>query len=251
MVILKKYSVSLFLLLLFSACRQNFEWININPDKLILASKSTPYQKGVRQVDLNLDLKEKEKRIYFESPEAYISMQPATSIGVVKSKETVKKSVKKKSDIPIKIEPAKALQPDVKAEKEQPVVKAKEVQDTSADKLNGALKIPAKDKKVIKEPVKKIVLVDPIANTPAEKPINQVISKDSSSSFQKEPIVEDSSINKSFEPTSNAKRGNNFLLAGLVLGVMGVILGLIFGKMAYFISLVGIVFALIGFIMRL
>ena len=50
---------------------------------------------------------------------------------------------------------------------------------------------------------------------------------------------------------TNAKRGNNFLLAGLVLGVMGVILGLIFGKMAYFISLAGIIFALVGFIIKL
>ncbi|TKC00571.1 hypothetical protein [Pedobacter cryophilus] len=251
MVTLKKYSVSLFVLLIFSACRQNFEWVNINPDKLISASKSTPYQKGVRQVDLTLDLKEKEKRVYFESPEAYISAQPTAPVEVVKPKVTVKKSGKKKSDAPIKTTPVKALQPEVKVEKEKPVVKAKEVQDTSADKLNGALKIPVKDKKVIKEPAKKKVLAEPIANKTTEKPTNQVVSKDSSPSFQREPIIEDSSSTKSFEPMTNAKRGNNFLLAGLVLGVMGVILGLIFGKMAYLISIAGIIFALIGFLMKL
>jgi hypothetical protein len=251
MVILKKYSVSLFVLLLFSACRQNFEWININPDKLILASKSTPYQKGVRQVDLNLDLKEKEKRIYFESPEAYISMQPAASTDVVKPKATIKKNKKTKSDASIIITPTKALQPDVKVEKEKPFVGSKEAQDTSADKLNGALKIPIKDKKVIKEPAKKKVLAESKSNKTSEKPISQVFSKDSSTYLQREPIIEDSSTTKSFEPITNAKRGNNFLLAGLVLGVMGVILGLIFGKMAYFISLAGIIFALIGFIMKL
>ena len=251
MVTLKKYSVSLFVLILFSACRQNFEWVNINPDKLILASKNTPYQKGVKQVDLTLDLTEKEKRIYFETPEAYILTQPTAPVEVAKPKTILKKSVKKKLTIPIKPAPKKASQPEVKVENEKPMVRSNEVQDTSADKLNGALKMPVKDKKAEKEQAKKKDSTKPIEIITPENVNNQIGSINSSTSAQSQPIIEDSSSYKSFEPLTNAKRGNSFLLAGLVLGVMGVILGLIFGKMAYFISLAGIIFALIGFIIKL
>lgn len=50
---------------------------------------------------------------------------------------------------------------------------------------------------------------------------------------------------------AKAKRGNNLMWAGLVLIILGVVMGFIFGRSAFLIALAGVVFAGIGYFFKI
>jgi F0F1-type ATP synthase assembly protein I len=245
MVTLKKYSLVIFGLFVISACRQNFEWVNINPDKLIIASKGTPAKKGVRNVSLTFDLKEKQKEIYYNSTEDYISETPAVITPEISNPKTIIKKPSKKKTAPTKL-PLKSVEKVKETNNE-----AESVVDLSANKLNGALKIPVKPSKEIQKDSSPKEKSGPQQkkNDKVQDQLDEELLKHVQNTIQKEQEQEKSN-NSYFKDLLSAKKGNSFLLTGFVLVVMGVILGLIFGKAAFLISAAGLIFALIGLYLR-
>ena len=287
MIFLKKYSLLILTAMLVSACanQATFEWIKINPDKIKEANTRVAYRNGIRNVDLTLDLKEKAIPIYYESPEAFeagnsiplvitkpemvskpsvksktINRPAVVNNKIVVLKPVYKKPVEIKKIIPLKVVPSKTTKTDKKI-----APKTAKIGDSispneekiASDKLNGALRIPKKpiqqiigDQKEttpIKTEIKKVtpskqktVLVKSVtkSNPRVKKNIIQTEVK---------PLIEKNDKIKEF---LNARKGNSFILAGAALAVIGVVLGLIFGKSAYLVSGAGIVFAAIGFILK-
>jgi hypothetical protein len=259
--------------LLFSACanRATFEWIKINPDKIKEANTRVAYRNGIRNVDLTLDLKEKTIPIYYESPEAF---EAGNSTPIVLSKPGIVSKPKVKSKVII--HPAVALKKEIitKPIPKKPLVlskpdapKVKKVADSvipdeeriALDKLNGAMRIPKKpiiqiigEQKETPQPVKKEIKKALITNQ--KTILSKTVAKPNAT-------VEQKVIQTEVKPTAqkqdkvkeflNARKGNNFILAGAALAVIGVVLGLIFGKSAYLVSGAGIIFAAIGFVLKL
>ena len=287
MISLKKYSLLILTAMLVSACanQATFEWIKINPDKIKEANTRVAYRNGIRNIDLTLDLKEKTVPIYFESPEAFEAgnsiplvitkpemvskpsvksktiNRPALAINkIVVPKPVYKKPVEVKKIIPLKVVPSKAIKANKKI-----APKSAKIADSispneekiASDKLNGALRIPKKPiKQIIGEqkeiiPIKteikkvvpskqKTVLVKSVikSNPKVEKNIIQTEVK---------PVIDKNDKIKEF---LNARKGNSFILAGAALAIIGVVMGLIFGKSAYLVSGAGMIFAAIGFILK-
>jgi len=284
---LKKYSLLILIAMLVSACanRASFEWIKINPDKIKEANTRVAYRNGIRNIDLTIELKEKTIPIYYESPEAFeagnsvpliITKPEMVSKPSFKRKVVNRPSIKTKKTIapkPIYSKPIelKKIIPK-KSSPDQPVAVKKtsiynpakivdsinpEEEKIALDKLNGALKIPKKPVKQIigkqkettpnKTEVEKVlsskqktVLINPVAksNLNVAKKIIQTEVK---------PIIEKKDKVKEF---LNARKGNSFILAGAALAVIGVVLGLIFGKSAYLVSGAGIIFAAVGVFLK-
>lgn len=240
------------LTLLFSACsnKATFEWIKINPDKIKEANTRVAYRNGIRNIDLTLDLKEKSIPIYYESPEAF---EAGNSTPLIITKPKVVSKTREKSKIntrqaiaanktvaskpaypkpattPVNVATSKpAFVKKLTAPKPEKVADSvtPDEERITSDKLNGALKIP-------KKPIKQIIS--------AQKEVTPQIKKEVKSADDKNNKVKD---------FLNERKGNNFILAGAALAVIGMVLGLIFGKSAYLISGAGIIFAAVGFILR-
>ncbi len=254
MVSVKKYSLIFFGIFLISACRQNFEWVNINPDKLILASKRAPAPKGVRNVSITLDLKEKQKEIYYNSTEDFISQQPS-EISVIpnekmdnndKNTSSVKTSLEKKTE-----DSKNVNQQVLKTSRVKPALAVKEVPDFAAEKLNGALKIPEDEKAAVNKedaPDQKLDTSKDDENKSEMKLQSKKLTQTDNNEVVK---IASSTTKTTFTQFLNSKKGNSFLLAGLVMVIMGVVLGVIFGRTAFLISAAGLVFAVIGIILKL
>lgn len=265
---LKKYSLLILTALLVSACanQATFEWIKINPDKIKEANNRVAYRNGIRNVDLTLDLTEKTTPIYYQSPEAFEAGN-ATPLVVTKPEAVIKPKAKSKvysrpTSAPKANTPTKTV-----FKKPVPVAKpiapkAKKVADSvipdeesiALDKLNGALKIP-------KKPIKQIIGAQNEASPSPKKLSTKQKTVVSNAVSKPTPIIEQQVVETEAKPTVekkndkvkeflNARKGNNFILAGAALAVIGVILGLIFGKSAYLVSGAGIIFAAIGFILK-
>lgn len=231
-VTLKKYILVVLGLFMLTACRQNFEWVNINPEKLISASKAAPYQKGVRNVNMTLDLKEKQKEIHYNTTDEYFVQNPTPVLLEKASSRKRNKGVTKSNSI--------INEPSVS----QPISPSKLVPDTAADKLNGALKIPEKDKS------SKDTVTHPQTEPPqSDESFNQRNQTETKKMMQKElhTLKKDSL----FDQFKSDKKVNSLLLAGLVLIILGVILGLIFGKTAFLVAAAGLIFTIIGLILKL
>lgn len=282
---LKKYSLLIIIALLVSACanRATFEWIKINPDKIKEANTRVAYRNGIRNIDLTFDLKEKTTPIYYESPEAFEAGN-STPMVITKPEIVAKPSVKSKAVIrpvivnrnptapktiyrkPVeikKITPSKTIIAKPVAVKKLTVPKPErrvdsvnpEEEKIALEKLNGALKIPKKPIKqiigeqkettpLVKKEVKKVLNV----NQPKKEKVlpNLKIEQKKLQSEVKTTIDRKDKLNDFLK----TRKGNNFILAGTALAVIGVILGLIFGKSAYLVSGAGIIFAAIGFILK-
>ena len=287
MISFKKNSLFILIAFLVSACanQATFEWIKINPDKIKEANTNVAYRNGIRNIDLTIELKEKTIPIYYESPEAFeagnsapliITKPEMVSKPSIKRKVVNRPSIKTKKTIapkPIYSKPIelKKIIPK-KSSPDQPVAVKKtsiynpakivdsinpEEEKIALDKLNGALKIPKKPVKQIigkqkettpnKTEVEKVlsfkqktVLIKPVAksNLNVAKKIIQTEVK---------PIIEKKDKVNEF---LNARQGNSFILAGAALAVIGVVLGLIFGKSAYLVSGAGIIFAAVGVFLK-
>ena len=278
---LKKYSFFVLIALLVSACanRATFEWIKINPDKIKEANTRVAYRNGIRNIDLMLDLKEKSIPIYYESPEAFetgnstpllvkklekiskpvikksVNLPKITAKKTFVSKPVYNKPVEVKKVVPTKIVSNKTATPkkniSPKVEKKSDSVISDE-ESIALDKLNGALKIP-------KKPIKQIIGTQNESSTIPKKvsskskivmsnPLVKPKLAIQQAETEVRPTVEKK--NDKVKEFLNARKGNNFILAGAALAVIGVILGLIFGRSAYLVSGAGIVFAAIGFILK-
>jgi hypothetical protein len=240
-VTLKKYILVVLGLFMLTACRQNFEWVNINPEKLIAASKAAPYQKGVRNVNMTLDLKEKQKETYYNTPEEYIAQNPAPVLIAKPTSRNRKRSSVASNSIIV----------------EQPIptvssplhVPNKLVPDTAADKLNGALKIPENEQ----------IKIDKSLNEDTTLIQGETSKSDGSlkqgDQLETKKIIQDELYTPKkdtiFDKFASDKKANSFLLAGFVFVVLGVVLGLIFGKVAFLIAAAGLVFTIIGLLLKL
>ena len=287
MISLKKYSLLILTAMLVSACanQATFEWIKINPDKIKEASTRVAYRNGVRNIDLTLDLKEKTIPIYYESPEAFeagnsiplvITKPEMVSRPIVKSKVINRPSINTRKTVapkaiyrkPVeikKIMPTKINTVLPLAVKKTNIVNPAKIVDSlnpdeekiALDRLNSALKIP---KKPIKQIIGKQKEIKPI-KTKVEKvlPSKQktvLVKHDAKSNSKVAKNIIQTEVKPTIEKRDkvkeflNARKANTFILAGAALAVIGVILGLIFGKSAYLVSGAGIVFAAIGFILK-
>lgn len=269
---LKTYSLFFVLILLCSACarRAKFEWIRINPDKIKEANTRVAYRNGIKNVDITLGLKEKAIPIYYESPEAFeagkstpliITKPEIVAKPRVKSKAIIRPAVKLKKDVIVKpVAKKSGVLPKSeapKANKNTPKAIPEE-ESIALDKLNGAMRIPKKpiiqiigEEQETATPVKKVVKKVSITN---QKTLaTKTVAKQTLAIEQK---IVSSEVRLSLKKTDqinellNARKGNNFILAGSALAVIGVVLGLIFSKTAYLITGAGIIFAAIGFLIK-
>lgn len=242
--------------LLLSACAsRTYEWIKVNPDRL-KAYKSAPANGGLRTVSMKISLKEKAEQItYYENTADYINANPENidfEQAVIPNKSKPKYLRRNKAS-------------NSSLEK-KPLLKTSEP-EFSVDKLNSSLRIPKKKSlkgsennlasKTDKPPIAPLEIApspdvtttveDKTDNTSESKneglfnEDNEQTSDDFSSSNQ---VQEDDSLDP--DQKSSGKK-NSYMWVGLVLLIIGLIIGLIFGGMAYLISVAGIVFLAIGY----
>lgn len=218
-----------FLALLFtSGCASsNFEWIKINPDKVHLAKNSAPYSENIRRVNLVFQLKEKDTEVYYSESEGFFASD-GKSAESVEMLSALKQNIKK-SQRGVKHSALNAAKPirnpavDIQS-------KVALSNPSNADKLNAALKIP------LMNAGKNVGSFGPSASEVREMAFNTI--------KEKNPELAEKSAAKE-------RRGKNLMWAGLGLIVFGGVMGLIFGKSAFLISVAGVVFAAIGYFFRI
>lgn len=226
------------LLMVLSSCRNNYEWININPEKILKARKYVPQSDKVNQVDITIDLKEKDKTVYYNEPTGFFADQAKEVLAnnSSTSKKKTRTSIKKNNYSVLNNASVPALGKTIKTQPSNSAVVSK---SSTATKLNGALKLPVKALIKQKEVSKSVNgNLKPIGETAAEMrslAFNDIKSKN--------PEIESKS-------NQNLRRGQSLLWVGLVLGIAGLVLGFIFGRSAFIISIAGVVFAAIGFFIQ-
>lgn len=227
-----KYAFGFLGILLTSGCAaSSFEWVKVNPEKIQLAKSRAPYNDSVRQVNLVFQLKEKDNVVYYAESSGFFA--PENNTTELAGKALPLKHNIKKSHYPSKgfiasrtTNSQKNLNNSVVFSQPKPA--STNVSD--ADKLNSALKIP-----LIKTG-KNVASFGPSASEVREMAFNTI--------KEKNPEIAEKSA-------ANEQRGKNLMWAGLVLVVLGGIMGFIFGKSAFLISLAGVVFATVGYFFKL
>lgn len=226
------YLLGLLVLLLFASCASNnhFEWVKINPDKINLAKNRAPQNNTVKQIHLTLGLKEKEREVYYTEPNGFFAEQNAASEDTYKS--PLQKNISRSFN---KAKPSVYKTNTTAKKPNELAAKASSTKSSSqADKLNSALKFPLNSKAL-----KSTKTTASFGQTSSE--IREMAFKDIK---EKNPEIENKSKEKE-------KRGKNLMWAGLVLVVLGGIMGFVFGRSAFLIALVGVVFAAIGYFFRI
>ncbi|MBC7653944.1 MAG: hypothetical protein H7098_05645 [Oligoflexus sp.] len=226
------------LLMVLSSCRNNYEWININPEKIQKARKYVPQSDKVNQVDITIDLKEKDKTVYYNEPIGFFADHEKGTLTKIPytEKKKSKSSVKKNSYLTLSNSSVSTPKKTVKMQPSNPMVVSK---SSTAKKINGALKLPVKSltkqKKTLKSVNGNLKPIDKTASEMRALAFNDIKSKN--------PEIE-------LKSNQNLRRGKSLLWVGLVLGIAGLVLGFIFGRSAFIISIVGVVFAAIGFFIQ-
>ena len=227
------------LIMVLSSCRNNYEWININPEKIQKAKKYVPQSEKVNQVDISIDLKEKDKTVYYSEPTGFFGDQAkgTSDSSSSTSKKKTKSASKKKGNYLVFNNSSVSI--SSKTLKTQPSNSPVLLKSAHAIKLNGALKLPEKPLTKPKDALKSVNgNLKPIIKTTSEMrslAFNDIKSKN--------PEIESKS-------NQNLRRGKSLLWVGLVLGIAGLVLGFIFGRSAFIITIVGVVFATIGFFIQ-
>ncbi|WP_017260131.1 hypothetical protein [Pedobacter arcticus] len=231
-----KYIVGLLAVLLATGCATtNFEWVKINPEKIQLAKKTAPYSDKVRQVSMVLQLKEKDMVLYYPESNGFFELAESKS-EIATHRSTLQNNIKKSNRFAkaFKAQPLKVTVqvPEKVLNKPQPnpVVKV----DSEADKLNSALKIPLNSKAI--KAGKNAASFGPSASEMREMAFNDIKKKN--------PELEQ-------KAAQNQQRGKNLIWAGLMLIVLGGVMGFVFGRSAFLISLAGAVFAGIGYFFKI
>lgn len=235
---IKKYGLSFLALLLLAACAgPTFEWISINPEKIILARKAVPYNEGVKKVDLTFDMKEKTRTVYYNESDTYFKENAAKPIAQRQKRAFNEANTTNAAAPAITKSTPKIITrfSSAKAESE-----SKKEEEDPISKFNDGLKIPSKTKSKDRN--------TPITSTTkSNKP-----TLETQSSHQNE-IKRNQQAKKTISKESKeslVRKGNTIMWAGLVLIVIGAVLGFIFGRSAFLISAAGLVFAIVGFILK-
>lgn len=230
-----RYALGLLTLTVITSCAQNtFEWVKINPDKIILAKSRAPYSAEVRQVNLTVALKEKGNTVYYSESDGFFA-EKAIKTEVVSITAPLRKkadrnqgSIKRyQKAVPKAVLPISKSTPSKSASPKAPV-------PSDAEKINSALKIPL--------------------NSKALKAGKNVGSFGSGASEIREMAFNDIKKNNpelGQKSADDQQRGKNLMWAGLVLVLLGGVMGFIFGRSAFLISLAGVVFAAIGYFFRI
>ncbi|WP_026905181.1 hypothetical protein [Pedobacter glucosidilyticus] len=250
---------------------KKYEWVKINPDKLHLAKTAKPYQEDVKQINIYVNAKQKaETIIYYGDTDTFLKDNQTNNRNPISVKNTVKKfnrnsnrrlAVKGQVSAPIKSLNTKTS----KVLKEKNTAQIDE--ELAMSKLNSALIIPQKkSQKLSTETIKNKAVKQETSNTSkqnttSETKVNTNKNPDTLLQTQtsKTTDVEVSDINSNEDsvkkyqddginhPDKQDDKRNNYMWVGLVLIIIGLILGLVFGGLAYLISVVGLVFLLIGY----
>ncbi|MBD3749868.1 MAG: hypothetical protein IE931_10260 [Sphingobacteriales bacterium] len=239
---IKKYGLGFLALLLLAACAgPTFEWISINPEKIILARKAAPYHEGVKKVNLTFDMKEKTKTVYYNESDAYFKENQSNQSNSNPIAQREKRAFNKANTTTPAI--TKSTTKIVKHSSNTNAESRSENkgEEEAVSKLNDALKIPAKTKTAIKS--------IPNTNTKSTTKTNVPNVKQSPQTEVKKDQQAKNTISKESKEVSSRK-GDTMIWAGLVLVVIGVVLGFIFGRSAFLIAVAGLVFAVIGFILK-
>lgn len=226
------YLLLITLLLVSSCASKTYEWVKINPDKIIQAKSAKSYSENINYVEVLVNAKYKAERIvYVENSTDYFSAQNSKPSvkphkGIVKNNQALKISnhVKLTSTPKIKTRPltqGKVINQPI-AKSNIPVnnkLTSVSVEEAAAmSKLNSGLKMPKKKK------------------LPKDISLSERTNK-----YERHKPLSDNDIRE------EGARRNSYLWLGLVLLIVGLIIGLIFGGFAYFISVVGLVFLVIGY----
>lgn len=277
------YIVIMSLLILSSCASKTYEWVKINPDKITMAKTGMPYSENVRYVNIRVNAKHKAENItYVENSTDYFTnpvFQPKETANTASRKITKRNSAYRINNTPkiAKITSKPIVQ---SAPKQSVASKHKAAEsDISMSKLNNALIIPKKKKPIaantgqsnainpVKSPVK-TSSASPAKETKVVSPSEPVKSnKEETLSHdnglgQLEDLDKELSKNNDLQIGADqpipdqhikeeASKRNSYMWIGLVLLIVGLIIGLIFGGLAYLISVVGIVFLLIGYFTKI
>ena len=233
---LKKHSLGILSLLLMVSCaRQNFEWIKINPDKIILARNTMPFTERVKNVDMTLQMQEKSEPVYYNESNTYFNQNKdkiaSTTTSEIKTKATSKAyTIKNTSTKTIHLNTNNALNKNTNVE--------------SASKLNDALKIPLnKNVKGGNIPHSQI------KSSPKREELKE--SKNAPLIEKKPALQKENDIKGKYAKTLKiSQKGKSLMLGGGILIVLGLVLGFIFGRSAFWISAAGLVFTVAGFFIK-
>ncbi len=217
-----------FLAILFTTgcATSNFEWVKVNPEKIQLAKSRAPYSENTRQVNLVFQLKEKDTEVYYPESNGFFESDGKKAEAVEKS-SALKRNIKKSQH---HANSASQLQNTASSSAVSDELKPVSSNVSNAEKLNSALKIP-----LIKSG-KNIASFGPSPSEVREMAFNSI--------KEKNPELAEKSAAKE-------QRGKNLMWTGLGLIVFGGVMGLIFGKSAFLISLAGVVFTGIGYFFRI
>ncbi len=215
---LSNFIFILALLILSSCASRDYEWVKINPDKISRIKTVRPKKEETKQVNVVVHLMPKaEGVIYVENSDDFFEPSGFNERKPLKSSITVDRgnNINRPKNI------SKPL---------HSTAQDKQITENEAfmRKLNNALIIPKrklpKDQKIVSLP--------------------RELSKSEVNSLESHPPIV-----KKKDKEGDSKR-NNYLWVGLVLLIGGLIVGLIFGGIAYLISIVGIVLLSIGYFIR-
>lgn len=233
-----KYIFGMIAILLATGCaKPNFEWVKINPEKIQLAKSSTPYSDQVRRVNVVWQLKSKDTVFNYPESNGFFVAEER-GFDVAAKQQLLEKNIRKTQRSVGRFK-ANTLKPFVKAAKKQAMMTANHAKKVAssvsdAEKLNSALKIPLNSKAL--KAGKSVASFGPSASEIREMAFNDIKKKN--------PELEQKSEEKQ-------QRGKNLMWAGLILVVLGGIMGFVFGRSAFLISVAGLVFAAIGYFFRI
>lgn len=236
---LLKYCIWCLVLLSVNAAAQTrSQSIKINPDLILAAENRVPYTGDIRTINYVWTLQEKEKTLYYaatddffiDTKEPKVDVDKAVSSLPQPSRTVLRSRIAGTQNLAVHQSP-KGIKPPVF---KTPVTAKNKVKIGDADKINDALKIPVNSKAL--KAGKNAASFGPSAAEIREMAFNDIKKKN--------PEIEQKSADKQ-------QRGKNLMWAGLILVVLGGIMGFVFGRSAFLISVAGIVFAGIGYFFRI
>lgn len=247
---LKKYTIGLFSLLLLVGCAdRTFEWISIKPEKINLAKEAVPASDEVRKVDLTFTLQEKAKEIYFDDANTYFGTQNlgtpvAEAAPFAPTENSLKRLVPRKTFIASKRATPTLTKSNVA---KNAIVPEKKIETA---KLNNALKFPktVKPKLSSETTALRNETMHQMLDDKKKEEISSAKSKDESVTETKEKTADQTPKVKSAQ---EIRKGQSIMWVGLILIVLGGVLGFIFSKNAFYIAGAGLVFAIIGYFIKM
>lgn len=275
----------LLILSMASCTSKRYEWVKINPEKLHLAKTAKPYSESIRRVNIYISAKQKAEILIYEDADTFLQKNTVPSNYPILVNRPVKQNkiaklgstkrvITKKSPSVALVKPTQVVKETKQTKISKPVAKEKTDEEIALSKLNSALILPKKKPKQVIEP-KETVIEKPTPKEQARQQagVSQIFSEQTetktpeATQSNSKPLENKETTNYTSEKTLGASQAdnlnnpedevknneegvfkrNNYMWVGLVLIIIGLIIGLVFGGMAYFISVVGVVFLLIGY----